>query len=315
MSYKENILKKLREHALPPPPHLFEQIAAEAVSSHGEGNDDVQELSLLAGLKRHSAAIPEGLEQQVLAEIAEQQAAYSKKLSELHAHELQHPAGIFEKILEKIKRNGQAGQQGVVRFIKRYKAAAAVIVATTLAAAIYLSIGKDYQEQSTAENELAKVKEEEPVAPVVVPPADSTRKSLPPVTDHRALYSAMKKENFFFSNTLRINGWSYNMGNQEMLAAFASFRYADMPAAFWEKGVEETAWLQVDDYTAIGVSPAMRDMMKKMYEVKRNGKPTAKAKREKRKLKRWIKADKKRFDKTMSRNPLDPLDLADFIFD
>ena len=58
----------------------------------------------------------------------------------------------------------------------------------------------------------------------------------------------------------------------------------------------------------------MLNMMKQTYEVLANGKATRKARRTKRRLDNWKEKDQKRFDKGNEANPLDPVDLAEFIF-
>ena len=58
----------------------------------------------------------------------------------------------------------------------------------------------------------------------------------------------------------------------------------------------------------------MLEMMKQMYQVLPNGKPARKARKAKRRLESWKEKDQKRFDRDAGANPLDPVDLGDFIF-
>ena len=50
-----------------------------------------------------------------------------------------------------------------------------------------------------------------------------------------------------------------------------------------------------------------------MYEVNDKGKPTKKAKKLKHKLAKWKKKDESYFDRNPQKNPLDIIDLTEFI--
>ena len=63
----------------------------------------------------------------------------------------------------------------------------------------------------------------------------------------------------------------------------------------------------------VTVSEKMNEIFKKMYSTKKNNKPTIKAKRLKAKLEKWKKYDEKHFDTNMQNNPVDVIDLSEFI--
>jgi hypothetical protein len=72
--------------------------------------------------------------------------------------------------------------------------------------------------------------------------------------------------------------------------------------------------IHLDQYTNILLSPAMGDMIKELYDARPNGMPGRKARKTKEKLDKWKAADEKQFDAGYPSNPLDPTDLAEFLF-
>jgi hypothetical protein len=117
------------------------------------------------------------------------------------------------------------------------------------------------------------------------------------------------KQNPAFS----VEGHVLPVTDNDLLITLASFKYNEIPA-FIDRKDDEDIRIRVDAYSNIYISRSMLKMIKEMYETRSSGKPTRKAKRNKAKLEQWKKKDETRFDQSSGNNPLDPIDLARFIF-
>jgi hypothetical protein len=117
------------------------------------------------------------------------------------------------------------------------------------------------------------------------------------------------KENPSFS----VEGRYLPVPDNDLLFTLTSFKYDELPAFIGRKDDKDVK-IHVDAYSNIYVSKSMLQMIKEMYEVKSGGKPTRKARRDRAKLEQWKKKDEARFDQSTENNPLDPIDLARFIF-
>ena len=113
--------------------------------------------------------------------------------------------------------------------------------------------------------------------------------------------------------TYSIGGRSVTVTDNDLFATFISYTYPDIPA-YLTRDADKPLSIYVDQYTSITVSKNMLEMMKQMYQVLPNGKPARKARKAKRRLESWKEKDQKRFDRGTGANPLDPVDLGDFIF-
>ncbi len=109
-----------------------------------------------------------------------------------------------------------------------------------------------------------------------------------------------------------INGSQYTVKDNDYLGTFASFTETSMPSFLrTEKPIATT--VTVDKYTSITISEGMAAILKKTYKTRRNGKPTRRARKQKEKIAKWKKADADYFNQNSTNNPLDPMDLGDFI--
>jgi hypothetical protein len=113
--------------------------------------------------------------------------------------------------------------------------------------------------------------------------------------------------------TYNIGGRSVTVADNDLFATFISYTYPDIPA-YLTREADKPLSIYVDQYTSITVSKNMLEMMKQMYQVLPNGRPARKARKAKRRLESWKEKDQKRFDRGAGANPLDPVDLGDFIF-
>jgi hypothetical protein len=142
-------------------------------------------------------------------------------------------------------------------------------------------------------------------------------------------YSAISSKNFRKENKRRtvlaipmqempiatemtIGGTKMPIIDNDYLASFAALNESNLPPFLQvEKPVATT--ISIDDYTYITISEGMGAMMKKMYKTKKSGKPTRRARKTKEKLEKWKKADADYFNQNSTMNPLDPIDLGNFI--
>ncbi|MDO6429177.1 hypothetical protein Q4E93_01170 [Flavitalea sp. BT771] len=113
--------------------------------------------------------------------------------------------------------------------------------------------------------------------------------------------------------TYSIGGRSVAVTDNDLFATFISYTYPDIPG-YLTRDADKPLSIYVDQYTSITVSKNMLEMMKQTYQVLPDGRPARKARKAKRRLESWKEKDQKRFDKGAGVNPLDPVDLGDFIF-
>lgn len=111
---------------------------------------------------------------------------------------------------------------------------------------------------------------------------------------------------------LLINGSKFTIVDNDYLATFASFNETNLPE-FLRADNPVATQITIDDYASITITEGMGAMMKKMYKTKKSGKPTRRARKQKEKLEKWKKADADFFNPNANLNPLDPIDLGNFI--
>lgn len=112
---------------------------------------------------------------------------------------------------------------------------------------------------------------------------------------------------------MRINGQWISLTDNDIFVTFTSFEYNNVPGIL-ATGNDKDIPVHLDKYSNIVITKNMSGMLKEMYQVKTNGNPTRKARKAREKLEKWKKADESFFDKSKGRNPLDPIDMAEFIF-
>jgi len=110
-----------------------------------------------------------------------------------------------------------------------------------------------------------------------------------------------------------IGGKTVQVSDNDLLMTFANYTYPEVPDYLLREG-DQPLKIYVDQYTNIYVSKNMRALLKELYEVRNNGKPARKARKARRRLDDWKEKDEKRWDKSGKANPLDPVDLGEFIF-
>ncbi|HTI08504.1 MAG TPA: hypothetical protein VL832_08095 [Puia sp.] len=125
--------------------------------------------------------------------------------------------------------------------------------------------------------------------------------------------TVVKAGRYHQPRSFHINGQPFPLVDNDLLVSWANFNYTEMGDFF--KGAGSEGWkIHLDQYTNIFVSKTMSGLMKDMNQFKANGNPTRKARKSREKLDKWKKADAAQFDRSLQTNPLDPIDLAEFIF-
>jgi hypothetical protein len=109
-----------------------------------------------------------------------------------------------------------------------------------------------------------------------------------------------------------IAGMKTPMVDNDFLATFASFNESALPP-FLQSETPISTVISVDQFTDIVVTDKMGAFMKKMYKTRKSGKPTRKARKAKQKLEKWKVADSTYFSNETLNNPLNPVDLGNFI--
>jgi uncharacterized membrane protein YebE (DUF533 family) len=111
---------------------------------------------------------------------------------------------------------------------------------------------------------------------------------------------------------LSIGGSNMPIIENDYLASFAALNETNLPP-FLQVDKPIATTITIDDYTDITISEGMGAMMKKMYKTKKSGKPTRRARKTREKLEKWKNADSTYFNANSTANPLDPVDLGNFI--
>ncbi len=121
-----------------------------------------------------------------------------------------------------------------------------------------------------------------------------------------------KPENYFRSHRVGAEGKEFTLVDDDLLVTLTGFHYDAIPGFITREDKDIT--IKVDEYASISISPEMHKMMKRMYCYRSPGLPTRKARKERERLEGWKKADEAFFDGQTGKNPLDPADLAEFLF-
>ncbi len=249
------------------------------------------------------------------------------------------PPFSFAKLMEIIKgfaTNSSAKTTAkVIPFSANFKRIAAAAAVLFMCFVGYLT----YQKSATSEQQNG-----ENNAPIAVTPSTNTTPVTPPLADSISKqnnspqlafignngnaqnnYSSGKegKRKMFFGaattvaapaapTEFLINGSKFTIVDNDYLATFASFNESNLPA-FLQADNPVATQITIDDYASITITEGMGAMMKKMYKTKKSGKPTRRARKQREKLEKWKRADSAFFNPNVNLNPLDPIDLGNFI--
>lgn len=113
---------------------------------------------------------------------------------------------------------------------------------------------------------------------------------------------------------LTVDGERFTLTDNSPLATFTSYNYPALGKHVNHRKNETTLHIHLDQYTNIALSPVMTATLRDLYDTRPDGTPSRKAKKTRDKLGKWDTEDKKEFDLHYMSNPLDPMDLAEFLF-
>lgn len=283
MSFDETILNKLRDFEKEPPVSFFESIKQ----------------------RSHFAT-----------DIAAPTASSEAALTELKNYSVNPPAYLYQRILNLVK---ELREPAKVIKLQSYLRAAAVAASVLLVAGIWKLVSKN--EVEPINDGVVTISNTKPIENTVVQPKPDTNKP--------QIAPAPKNNIIAFTNlrpkeikelpaapdtfSILIDGASFVVKNNDLYSTFTSLEYNNLPA-FIAAPEPKPYRLRIDKSTAINLSESMVGMMQKMYRTRSNGKPTRKAIRMKKKMDKWKDADQTYFDKNVEKNPIDPIDLGEFLF-
>jgi len=303
MTNHQDIFKRLAEYEVEPPAAVWPRIL-QSFDADVDAGDGIL-CGSLTRIQSIAVAAPLGSYEFIINNIID-----PVGLSRLQYFETTPPDFIFNRLFENIESEKRKSSTGIIKKLAGYKfhIAAAFILLCISGWLIYKSAINNGQSITTA----PVAKDNLPVVPVL---KDTSVKLV--LVDKKARIK--KNHSVLYSGNATImigeDEFKFNVTDNDILASFANFTDNTVPL-FIKKQEKATAFsIRVDQYTAIAVSEPMSAMMSNMNTFKKNGKLTAKAKRERKRLEKWKKTDEKKFDKEKGNNPIDPIDLGEFLFD
>lgn len=248
-----------------------------------------------------------------------------KKFSQLQEYNVTAPPLNFA-LLKKKENKQRAAITAVLPLAA--KKVAAIIVLVGAATAIYFTL---FNKKEANNNEkignLATIENKLPGTNNALP---STNDSINPKNEASTL--ATNKNNVGITNTglgkqkIGINrksakGEKASFGggifapvyDHDLLFTLVSYKggHSQWKKLFTDAVPSKT--ITLNKYSWVNLSDNIVAMMQPIYDTKKNGKPTRTAKRTKKKFEKWRKKDEKFFDRNMQKNPVDIIDLSEFI--
>ena len=114
--------------------------------------------------------------------------------------------------------------------------------------------------------------------------------------------------------SLAVDNNRITLVDNNILATFTDYKYPALRDYVREEKEDVGIRIHLDQYTDISLSPAMTATLRMLYGTRPDGSLDRKARKTKEKLQKWEAEDNKQFDPRYASNPLDPIDLAEFIF-
>jgi len=297
MTREPGIWSRLQEYEIPPPQEVFDTVCA---------------LVNLDDLKQ-----TENDQEQV------------NNLERLRHFEVQPPAILRSSIENLISRTVAPTSSSKVPGRRRlsfygFRAVAACLLLTTAGWLFYQVIHSHHLPTAIA-------KKNNPIIPFKENAAIQQTDSLPEKDKH-SMTDSLSEKNTLADNdsavnsnalvksgkykqisTFSINGQRLSLTDNDLLITFVNLKYNEMPG-FINRSNEGDWKIRIDQYTSILISKPMSEMMREMALFKPDGTLTRKARKSREKLDKWKKSDEAQFDQSLKKNPLDPIDLGEFIF-
>jgi hypothetical protein len=302
MANGTDIFDRLRQYEVQPPPGAFHDLMGR-LQTEAALEKDGQWLGAFQDLQELEIQPPSFMPDTIALAVEE-----SVLFTTLQDVSIEPPAGAFERILQEV---GKSQTPGILRkLFTPFRAIAAVLVLVIAGLAIYYFKG---QISVQPPPELAWQTNNGP-KPVVDTMQQSAVATLPDTARYK-IYDNAKAENFFKNNKFTAEGSGLQLVENDFIVTFASYQYEALPSFLAEEYDEESELLvRLDQYSYFTISENMLSSLRKMYQQRKRGTPTRRARKEREKLEQWKNADEARFDVKQVNNPLDPIDMAEFIF-
>ncbi len=297
MAGTNKIFKDLQDHSVTPPPGLYSKLWKK-IKQLSSGNEHLLEPILpdTPAAAKTTAATDEKI---------------WSSLQDYVDKENTPPGFDFKKITEAVKNSKDKPvvpqKNKIIYWI--YRAAAAAVITGIV---IFVYTAKTHQDEptlsSTQKNELTDTIKTEKVTAAV-----TTKKDTNAVKYKHKTGTApqLGKDQVTGNNSITKNVRA-NILNDDFLYTLTSFNYSQANAFFAD--VKKEPKISMNNYSYVNISDKMAALLKQQYAVNHRKKPTWKARRAKEKLNKWKRKDEKNFDAKPGKNPLDILDLSEFIF-
>ncbi len=262
--------------------------------------DDSQE-NIFSGLSQHEENPPENLFNKIVGGIRMENAEnLDNQLQSLKDFSIIPPVNLYEQIRKKTT----SKENAVVFFLTKYRAVAAIfIIGLITIIAIY-----QFQPNNKTPDEIVS-KEIIPVIPTIDSAITKPGKNN---------YLVNKPENKKDKRN-KITLYKPTPGIQEisfidndLITSLTECSNCNFAAFFSGK---KKIVVTINPYSSITVTEKMGSFMKSLYSTNRRNKPTVKAKKARKTLQKWKKADVDYFDSSTIKSSLDPLDLTEYIID
>lgn len=275
MDNRSNIWRRLQDHQISPPPEMFDNLSKDLHPGDEPDKTDFQKLQ---------------------------------------DHPLPPPPFLWSAVKAAALHPGPNPQPmtGKVRRLLPYAAAACVLL-------LLIGVVVDRSLHNGHNDSITKTRT--PAGHTEKPDAASTPDSAalqsgpagsasPNAADSSALVSSADQG---LPLALTIDGSRFSLIDNNPLTTFISYKYPTLSNRINDKH-DPSIRIRLDQYTNIALSPAMTGMIRDLYDTRSNGMPSRKARKTKERLAKWQADDEKQFDGSRFANPLDPIDLAEFLF-
>jgi hypothetical protein len=290
------IFKKLKEQSVTPPPEMWDELRLRLFE-----NDSTEQFKQL---KEYELEPKEDAFNDILSRKEDEKLI--TVASQLQQYELVPPAELGEAVIKaNIKRN-KPGKGWLYQPKKIYRLLAAAAIAAFIITTVTVIINK----RRIADDSFADTKKRERGG------VENSSSGKTGAVESMHKKQALGKDHFFKQHflsvySMNIEGFVIPVSDNDLLLSFTEY----MPVGKHISLNENTgSGINIGSSTNIAISKYMIDVINDLYQVKRNGKPTWKAKRTKAKILRWRKEDARLFSKKKKNNPLDLIDLADNVY-
>ena len=265
----------------------------------------------LKNLQNFEAQPPADIFASIVGKIKEEEKTTSgivdSKVAELKQFSKVPPTHLYGKVIKLIFKENKQGKVVSFNAFVKIAAAACAIFIVGLWALKSNSPGKVAEQPITASVMQPAVIESLTGADTVDATPEHTKQHVAKSSLPVKVKKVGEKYDIIIDNEV------FTVSDNDLFASFTSFDPDNLPE-FITSTDSKSVVIRVDKSTSINLSQGMASLLQDLYKVKSNGKPTGKARRTKRKFDKWKEADSKYFDDKVQKNPMDPVDLGEFLF-